>query len=91
MSMISEMHAEIEAENLEKALLNAKIINNEDVNEYCKNNILPLYVKAVNKTYGGSFDNYESIIDLFNGVIAQKLIINNLKTKNNVLLSNSRL
>lgn len=66
MGIFSEIHASIEAEGLEKALLNAIAINNRDVNDYCKNNILPLYENAVGETWSEPSDNYKIIREFFN-------------------------
>jgi hypothetical protein len=66
MGMFSEIHASIEAEGLENALLNAIAINNSNVNDYCKNNILPLYENAVVETWSKPSDNYKIIREFFN-------------------------
>ena len=65
MGMFSEIHASIEAEGLEKALLNAISLGNKEIDSYCRENILPLYKNAVNETFGDPSDNYNTIMDYF--------------------------
>lgn len=65
MGMSSKMHTSIELRELENALLNAISININDVNDYCKNNILPLYKKAIGEMWSKPVDNYNIIRKFF--------------------------
>lgn len=68
MGMFSEIHAQNEADELEKILLAAIEENKSDVIAFCKQHILPLYTSAISETFSPTVsDGYNKIISVFNG------------------------
>lgn len=67
MGMFSEIHATLEADKLGTALLKAIEINQPQVTDYCRENILPLYEHAVGESWSTEeSDHYQRIKQFFN-------------------------